>query len=73
MRGFAIIFEFGSYEYFLQIWYTGDIWRYGQVVRQWIANPLPPVRIWVPPYKLYTIILFLNGIKIKILNQSFNK
>ena len=25
------------------------IWRYGQVVRQWIANPLSPVRIWVPP------------------------
>ena len=24
-------------------------WRYGQVVRQWIANPLSPVRIWVPP------------------------
>ena len=23
--------------------------RYGQVVRQWIANPLSPVRIWVPP------------------------
>ena len=23
--------------------------RHGQVVRQRIANPLPPVRIWVPP------------------------
>ena len=23
--------------------------RYGQVVRQWIANPLSPVRIWVSP------------------------
>ena len=25
--------------------------RYGQVVRQWIANPLSPVRIWVSPKK----------------------
>ena len=24
--------------------------RHGQVVRQRIANPLPPVRIWVPPF-----------------------
>ena len=23
--------------------------RYGQVVRQWIANPLSPVRTWVSP------------------------
>ena len=28
-------------------------WRYGQVVRQWIANPLSPVQIWVPPKDLY--------------------
>ena len=30
------------------------------MVRQWIANPLSPVRIWVPPYKLKAIILFLG-------------
>jgi hypothetical protein len=24
-------------------------WRYSQVVRQGIANPLSPVQIWVPP------------------------
>ena len=35
-------------------------WRYGQVVRQWIANPLSPVRIWVPPNYFITIILFLT-------------
>lgn len=26
-------------------------WRHGQVVRQWIANPRSPVRIWVSPKK----------------------
>ena len=29
--------------------YRQVIRRYGQVVRQWIANPLSPVRIWVSP------------------------
>ena len=33
--------------------------RYSQVVRPWIANPLPPVRIWVPPNYVFTILLFL--------------
>ena len=28
------------------------------MVRQWIANPLSPVRIWVPPYTIKTITLF---------------
>ncbi len=27
-------------------------WRHGQVVRQRTANPLPPVRIWVPPFSV---------------------
>ena len=29
------------------------------MVRQWIANPLPPVRIWVPPAdKVYKVAFF---------------
>ena len=31
------------------IYITNKYRRYGQVVRQWIANPLSPVRIWVSP------------------------
>ena len=30
------------------------------MVRQWIANSLSPVRIWVPPYKILTRGLTLN-------------
>ena len=30
------------------------------MVRQWIANSLSPVRIWVPPYKFLTIVLTFN-------------
>ena len=41
------------------------------MVRQWIANPRSPVRIWVPPYKFRTIILFLN-LYISILYISSN-
>ena len=37
--------------------------RYSQVVRPWIANPLPPVRIWVPPNYIITIVLSLIAIK----------
>ena len=33
-------------------------WRYGQVVRQWIANSRSPVRIWVPPNNIIAIMLF---------------
>jgi hypothetical protein len=34
-------------------------WRYSQVVRQGIANPSPPVQIWVPPNLiLYLLALF---------------
>ena len=33
-------------------------WRYSQVVRQGIANPLPPVQIWVPPKNI--LYLFFN-------------
>ena len=36
------------------------------MVRQWIANSLPPVRIWVPPYKLLLKVLTLNVDKIII-------
>ena len=34
-------------------------WWYGQVVRQWIANPRSPVRIWVPPLNVNQILLHL--------------
>ena len=40
------------------------------MVRQWIANPLSPVRIWVPPENLKTIILFLNS-RLLILRLNF--
>ena len=40
-------------------------WRYGQVVRQWIANPLSPVRIWVPPrYILLKCCFFITELVI---------
>ena len=34
--------------FFILLWWR-FLRRYGQVVRQWIANPLSPVRIWVSP------------------------
>ena len=41
----------------VQIWFWANLYtiirRYGQVVRQWIANPRSPVQIWVPPNKLW--------------------
>ena len=32
--------------------------RHRQVVRQWIANPLSPVQIWVPPLITFSMICF---------------
>jgi hypothetical protein len=38
----------------IHMWEFAPSWRHGQVVRQRIANPLSPVRIWVPPLKFKT-------------------
>ena len=39
-----------------------NIRRYGQVVRQWIANPLSPVRIWVPPLGIHSTFITPRGL-----------